>query len=336
MEQKRTKKNIAVRLGLLFVLATVLAFFGYSEQDSTWYGFLFCSVFILIKLIRIKSYIQCQVCLNAIPSRPICPICGNHPNSVRSSAPVKPGILQAQPIFQNASVSWNKKSLYVALLASLWTITAVIGIEVIVIKKAQNSSSDTLKAIEADRFEVFDEFWKKNHQFFEANAFSVQKKIIYESPLCTASALGKKAIVDYLLAQGMNPNEESRVLDDVCLPIFAAVANGHMDIFESLLKAGAKIDVMNSGGNSLAHVAVKGGNMEIIEEIFSKGISLNITNSKNQTPLHFAVKYGRAKAISFLRQKGALLDVKDQNGNTPLDLAIQQKREDLVSLLAAH
>ena len=107
-----------------------------------------------------------------------------------------------------------------------------------------------------------------------------------ETPLHLAAGARRREIVDFLIAQGADPQAKN-----------------------------------NDGQNPLLYAAY-GGSREIVMALIDRGADFKYQDVRGMTPLHFAAREGRPEAVSVLLEKGAPRDLKNQNGQTPLDLAV--------------
>jgi ankyrin repeat protein len=87
-------------------------------------------------------------------------------------------------------------------------------------------------------------------------------------------------------------------------PLFAAAKNGHLDVVELLIRAGASVLHLNNHANSILQAAVSYGSVEIVELLLAAG--------------------------------GPDLHHKDMDGDTALDIAINLKHTAVEAVLRAH
>mmetsp|Transcript_39393 Transcript_39393/g.92606 ORF Transcript_39393/g.92606 Transcript_39393/m.92606 type:complete len:112 (-) Transcript_39393:15-350(-) len=80
------------------------------------------------------------------------------------------------------------------------------------------------------------------------------------------------------------------------------------------------------------HRAVSNGHVEMTQVLLAAGADVNARNVDGKTPLHFAVnlKDGRVELVQILLAAGADVDSKDRMGITPLAVA---KHGDIFAVL---
>jgi ankyrin repeat protein len=133
-------------------------------------------------------------------------------------------------------------------------------------------------------------------------------------------------------------------------PVIAALYNGRMDVVDTLVDAGAPLDLfaaaaLGRGGiveTSLAenpdgvnqrsfdgwtplHLASFFGHPDVVEILLVRGADINArsANSMTNTPLHAAVAGGRVEAALALIDAGAEVNAADGGGHTPLHIAAE-------------
>jgi uncharacterized protein len=141
--------------------------------------------------------------------------------------------------------------------------------------------------------------------------------------LVKAGELGKVRTLlsaNFLLASQRLANGES--------PLMAALYRGHHDIVDSVIDAGAEIDVF---------AAAATGRMEDLRRTATDG-TVNSYAYDGWTPLHLAAFFGHKEAASVLLDAGADVHAVSRNGltNTPLHAATAGKHEEVAILLLEH
>jgi ankyrin repeat protein len=149
--------------------------------------------------------------------------------------------------------------------------------------------------------------------------------------LYQASRQGDLVQVESLLAQGVSP-QIAEVTGNT--PLHAAALQGHREIAQSLLKAGAEVDARHKSDRATPlHYAVTGGHVEMMELLLDHGADASASYGDNLTALHLAAGRGFTRATLLLLGKNAPVNVRSDNGATPLEDAIRRGIWDVVRLL---
>ena len=121
-----------------------------------------------------------------------------------------------------------------------------------------------------------------------------------DTPLILASWFGLLGIVDFLLAQHLEPTENllgDHFAYDHCnldgnRAVELAVLGGHLSCLRALVDAGASIIPTKSNKYSALHISSHQRDLEITRFLLAHGASVEWTNEKGWTPLHaLAVGY---------------------------------------------
>lgn len=70
------------------------------------------------------------------------------------------------------------------------------------------------------------------------------------------------------------------------------------------------------------HWAAYSGSSEALDFLLSRGVNINLQDNDGSTPLHLAVLTERHKIVSKLIKQGANYHFKDSNGKKPIDIAL--------------
>jgi hypothetical protein len=92
----------------------------------------------------------------------------------------------------------------------------------------------------------------------------------------------------------------------------------------------------NDRGSTALHYAACAGHDACIQTLVAAGAKLNVTNVHGKTPLHSAVLYDREKCVRKLIDIGAVPDVYDNKGYTPLQLAVEKGHKECAKLIAVR
>lgn len=116
------------------------------------------------------------------------------------------------------------------------------------------------------------------------------------TPLCMAARVGSYDAAHLLLKQGANPNVKNQ---DGDTPLHLAVLRSegnHLRFLVSLLiRKGASIDTQNSAGQSPLGVALKPGDIDLIETILEEGPRIECIDSTGVHPIFRALEYGHGR-----------------------------------------
>jgi ankyrin repeat protein len=106
-------------------------------------------------------------------------------------------------------------------------------------------------------------------------------------------------------------------------PLFVAISNHNLELYELLLSLGASTNAQLSNGDTLLHEAAQKRATKFIQPLLNAGLSVTAQNHFQQTPLHLAARtLYNEKIISLLLQHNASATEPDIDGNTPLHHAI--------------
>ena len=135
-----------------------------------------------------------------------------------------------------------------------------------------------------------------------------------------------------LLRKPFNPNglfERQALLR----ALHSAAVNGHSQIVELLLDAGASPHAADVYGKTALYWAAGKGHLEVVKLLLEAGADKDETNPAGRTALHFAAKQGHSEVVRLLLAAGAAKDVADSKGKLPLDLAIDAGSQEIANLL---
>ncbi|XP_067653188.1 serine/threonine-protein phosphatase 6 regulatory ankyrin repeat subunit A-like [Haliotis asinina] len=237
-----------------------------------------------------------------------------------------------------------------------------ILIENIVDINAKNSDGETpvmLAANSGDR-EIFDNLVRKG-----ADLSAIDED--GDNILHLACRGGNVKIVNYILIQ--NIVDINAKNSDGETPVMLAANSGDREIFDSLVRKGADLSVIDEDGDNILHLACRGGNVKILllesgadpslvnrdgdnvlhlacmrwdEEVVKQvlklhALNINCRGSNGMTPLLLAAEYNTYNVFELLLQSGADLSVADSDGNSILHFASMGEDEEIVKhILKLH
>lgn len=151
------------------------------------------------------------------------------------------------------------------------------------------------------------------------------------TPLIKASGDGQLGVVKVLLKHGGAERLDARD-GQGATALHAAVAGGHEEVVDLLLKYGARTTIQDACGNTPLMYAALGGHMGVVQKLLhvvgDKGLAER--GEEGRTALHHAVIGGHDELVAFLMSKGAHVSSKDVAGVTPLMYASSRGHLDVV------
>ncbi|XP_021621660.1 ankyrin-1 isoform X1 [Manihot esculenta] len=116
------------------------------------------------------------------------------------------------------------------------------------------------------------------------------------TPLIWAAGHAQPDALKVLLEHHANPNSET---EDNITPLLSAVAAGSLACLESLVQAGANVNVI-AGGATPLHIAADNGSPEILKCLLKAGADPNVTDEDGQKPIQVAATRGNLAAVEIL------------------------------------
>lgn len=150
-------------------------------------------------------------------------------------------------------------------------------------------------------------------------------------PLHSASQRGHAAVVHLLLSAGADAN--ATILPSSTTALHLAAGCDNVEIVHMLLQCGARVDAVNSSGESPLHSAVNKSNVSIATLLVQYGADVNSSNAHGMTPLHHVALKGIAPLAALLIDRGAEVDARMPNHQTPLFIAAKNGYYDVVETL---
>jgi len=190
-----------------------------------------------------------------------------------------------------------------------------------------------LKSLEDPVFRFMDEhdfekaksIFKNNPSFFKIRDKSGQTALHY------AVDRGYADCVEFILQNGADPDAVN-YLDGT--PLVRAIcfcpAESNLSITNLLIKYGADVNKVSHYYTPLNWAAMK-NKMDIAESLVNAGAKVNARDAYMKlTPLHFSAFWGNVDMAKFLVESGADMALENSDGLTPYDLAWQYEYLDLV------
>lgn len=115
-------------------------------------------------------------------------------------------------------------------------------------------------------------------------------------------------------------------------PLYLAARLGHRPCVQSLLAAGANVNVASHEQSTALHVCM---HPDIVRLLLDRGANVNAADSHAATPLVRAAEMGHANVCSLLLRQGANINHRRRDGSTPLLVAVRGSRHAVVQVLLA-
>jgi ankyrin repeat protein len=174
---------------------------------------------------------------------------------------------------------------------------------------------------------------------------------------------GKLQAVQKRLEEAPDLVKAVRVRDGVTALMLAA-SNGHIDVVEALIQAGANINLQDNGGRTALDLALKknhtaivdfllkrvaaadkeslikaaaSGNIERVKVLIAAGADVDFQRVINGfTALIYAAQNGYTHIVEALLRAGANVNAKNKNGHTALMRAAEKDHPDTVAMLLQY
>jgi ankyrin repeat protein len=151
---------------------------------------------------------------------------------------------------------------------------------------------------------------------------------IYEpsdSPLYAACANGHIEVAKMLLQKGAKtgaPYDSNRAYLD-CI-----VSNGHTEILKLLLQYGSEMHQLNPNDRILSylHDASTRGHVEVVKMLLEHGANTHLAKEVRLSPIHAAIKHGHLEVFDLLIRYGANPN-QWRSKKTPLQLALHLQQQ---------
>jgi ankyrin repeat protein len=166
-----------------------------------------------------------------------------------------------------------------------------------------------------------------------ANAEPPESVKARHSPLLLASMSGELETVSLLLARGARANPRPNPSGNS--PISEAITFGRADIVRTLIRAGAKTDLVERTGVNLLHWATITNRAAVIPELARSGVDINAIDDAGFTPLMYAatIDFGDTGTLEALLAAGADRTIRNNSGRTALQQARRLGHTQLANLL---
>ena len=150
------------------------------------------------------------------------------------------------------------------------------------------------------------------------------------SALILASEKDYKEIVELLLEKGANVNDKD---DNNWTALIFAVTNKNLEVVKLLLEKGANVNYKEDNGWTALMRAAQDGYKEIVELLLEKGANINEKEDDGWTALIFGANNNHLEVVELLLERGADINEKENDGRTALIFVAKIGYVELVRLL---
>ncbi|KAM6916613.1 uncharacterized protein FYW49_009613 [Xenentodon cancila] len=143
------------------------------------------------------------------------------------------------------------------------------------------------------------------------------------TPLHYAALHGNRALVDFFLSSGADPN---MTCDSGQTAFHFACRQGNIYIIHKMMQCGADLRLIDMQGKTSLHHAVAGGSIVAVHYLWETGMfRFSDTDMYHVTPLHLAASTGNIDAVRYLlRDQRCAVDAVDHQGATALHVAAER------------
>jgi len=151
-----------------------------------------------------------------------------------------------------------------------------------------------------------------------------------------AIGLQHNKVIKYLISQG-TPNTLCIADYQGYTALHYAAQDCRLDIIETLVKSGARMNDQNQDGNTPLHFMIQNKPtaemIKTIEICIDKGCDVNITNKFGETPLYQAALKLKIEMVNYLLNKGANPNIKTCTGDSILHKLIYITNQDSFTII---
>ncbi|KAK2756739.1 hypothetical protein FQN54_005185 [Arachnomyces sp. PD_36] len=153
-----------------------------------------------------------------------------------------------------------------------------------------------------------------------------------QMPLPRAASSGCIELVEDLLDIGADPHSEDPT--NGCTPLTSAAKDGHREVVNLLLEAGAVTRADGAGWTPLLWAAKNGHNGVVELLLRHSEVNADFKDAQHRrTPLSYAAEGGHITVVEQLLKMKVELNTKDHMGRTPLSWAASRGHRNVVQLL---
>ncbi|MFH1115038.1 MAG: ankyrin repeat domain-containing protein [Pseudomonadota bacterium] len=154
-----------------------------------------------------------------------------------------------------------------------------------------------------------------------------------DTPLILAARYGRINVVETLIKKGAKVNEAN---SEGNTAVMAAAENGHCATVDRLLNNEASVNKQNRNGEKALTLAARNGHTDVAERLMAAKANVKARNDLRSTPLILASRFGHTPMVKLLLQHGSDPNAVDKMHRSALSLAARFGHAEIVKLLLGH
>ncbi|XP_071086322.1 ankyrin-3-like, partial [Haliotis cracherodii] len=120
-------------------------------------------------------------------------------------------------------------------------------------------------------------------------------------------------------------------------PVMMAARAGYVELVDFLVKKGADMSLVNSGGDNILHQACRGGDIETVKTVLAQDkLDINSRSKNGETPVMMAARAGYVELVDLLVKKGGDMSLVNNSGDNILHQACRGGDEGTVKRVLAQ
>lgn len=148
-----------------------------------------------------------------------------------------------------------------------------------------------------------------------------------DTALSQAALMNHSDIVDFLLIKQIKPYSKN-------LALIFACQKGHLAIADKLIQHGADVNAYMENYHTPLFQAISQNKMDVFERLLNApAININLEDKGGVIPLHLAAYNGRLEMVKKLADKGAALSAQNKHGWTAKSMAEKNKHHEIKEYL---